>query len=159
VGAPAVDASRSQPESALPHDMVGLTAYLRRTPGDALAWKRLAQLCEQAGLLQEAVSAYRAWARLVPGDADTLTQYAVTLAMSQGQSLAGESESLIRRALKLSPQHHAALGLAADAAMERHDNKTALALLQRLLAVLPEGSAQHASLQERIEALKQRVGP
>jgi cytochrome c-type biogenesis protein CcmH/NrfG len=159
VGAPAVDASRSQPESALPHDMVGLTAYLRRTPGDALAWKRLAQLCEQAGLLQEAVSAYRAWARLVPGDADTLSRYAVTLAMSNGQGLVGEPEALMARALRISPEHVPSLQLAAEAALERNDPQAAQIHFNRLLEVLPEEDPRRAALLRRMPSFSPRTAP
>jgi cytochrome c-type biogenesis protein CcmH/NrfG len=153
------DASRSRPESALPHDMVGLTAYLRQTPGDALAWKRLAHLCEQAGLLQEAVSAYRAWSGLVPGDADTLSRYAVALAMSKGQGLAGEPEALIERALRLSPEHAPSLQLAAEAALERQDHHTAQSHFKRLLDVLPEMDPQRAAVLQRITSSPPRTGP
>ncbi len=144
--------------AATPQDIPGLIAYLRRAPGDVASWKQLAQQCEQAGMLTEAVSAYRSWARLTPGDADTLSQYAVTLAMSKGQTLAGEPEALIARALKLSPRHKTALGLAGEAAMERRDDKAALGYFKRLLAVLPEGAPQREPLQERVAALTQRVG-
>jgi len=140
-------------------DIPALIAHLRSSPGDVAAWKRLAQHCEQAGLLPEAASAYQAWARLTTGDADTLAQYAVTLAMSKGQGLTGEPESLINRALKLSPRHEVALGLAAEAALERHDDAAAMAYFKRLEAALPAGSPQREPLRQRIAALAQRTGP
>jgi len=122
-------------------DIPALIAHLRSSPGDVAAWKRLAQHCEQAGLLPEAASAYQAWARLTTGDADTLAQY------------------LINRALKLSPRHEVALGLAAEAALERHDDAAAMAYFKRLEAALPAGSPQREPLRQRIAALAQRTGP
>jgi cytochrome c-type biogenesis protein CcmH/NrfG len=146
---PAADAEREIPP---------LITHLRSSPGDVAAWKRLAGLCEQAGLLPEAVSAYQAWARLTTGDADTLAQYAVTLAMSKGQGLAGEPEALIQRALMLAPKHPVALGLAAEAALERHDDQAALGHFKQLAAVLPPGSPERQPLAQRIAALSQRIG-
>jgi cytochrome c-type biogenesis protein CcmH len=149
----------AQATSKRPQDIPGLIAHLRQTPGDVDGWKQLAQSCEQAGLMNEAVQAYQVWARLTTGDADTLAQYAVTLAMSKGQGLTGEPQALIERALKLSPRHETALGLAAEAALERRDDAAALAYFKRLDAVLPADSPQRAGLQQRMAALAQRMGP
>ncbi len=152
------DPSPPSSPPASQQDIPGLIAHLRSNPGDVAAWKRLAQGCEQAGLLPEAASAYKAWAKLTTGDADTFAQYAVTLAMSKGQGLSGEPEALIQRALKLSPRHEAALGLAAEAALERHDDLAAMGYFKRLEAVLPPASSERAPLQERMAALAKRLG-
>jgi cytochrome c-type biogenesis protein CcmH len=147
----------SKASTGAAHDIPGLIAYLRQAPGDVAAWKQLAQQCEQAGMLTEAVRAYQAWARLTPGDADTLTQYAVTLAMSKGQGLAGEPEALIARALRQAPQHPAALGLAAEAALERRDDPAAMGYFKRLQATLPPGSPDREALVLRMTALAARI--
>lgn len=166
VQAPAVAKARAEPAEPRPaaspdaeRGIPALITHLRGSPGDVAGWKELAQRCEQAGLLPEAASAYKAWARLTTGDADTLTQYAVTLAMSKGQGLSGEPEALIERALKLSPRHEGALGLAAEAALERHDDAAAMAYLKRLEAAMAVGSPQREPLRQRMAALAQRMGP
>ncbi len=157
VSAPNVASTKAATDR--PQDIPGLIAHLRQAPGDVEGWKQLAQSCEQAGLVKEAASAYQVWARLTTGDADTLAQYAVTLAMNKGQGLVGEPQALIERALKLSPRHEAALGLAAEAALERRDDAAALSYFKRLEAALPADSAQLGPLRQRMAALAQRVGP
>jgi cytochrome c-type biogenesis protein CcmH len=151
--------SITQPAADRPKDIRGLIAHMRQAPGDVEGWKQLAQGCERAGLMAQAVSAYQVWARLTTGDADTLAQYAVTLAMSKGQGLVGEPQALIERALKLSPRHETALGLAAEAALERRDDAAALGYFKRLEAALPADSAQLGPLRQRWAALAQRLGP
>jgi cytochrome c-type biogenesis protein CcmH len=151
--------SIAQPAADRPQDIRGLIAHLRQAPGDVEGWKQLAQGCERAGMLAQAASAYQVWARLSTGDADTLAQYAVTLAMSKGLGLIGEPQALIERALKLSPRHEVALGLAAEAAMEGRDDVAAMAYFKRLEATLPANSGQRSLLRQRMAALAQRMAP
>jgi len=79
-------------------------------------------------------------------DADALTEDAVTLAIRQGDRLAGAPEALIRLALLQQPDHAAALALAGSARFEQGDFAGALAAWRHLLAVAPADSRLRAEI-------------
>ncbi|RTL43560.1 MAG: c-type cytochrome biogenesis protein CcmI [Burkholderiales bacterium] len=117
-----------------------LADRLQRTPDDADGWALLARAYEQLGRPQDALPAYAQLERLRPGDAQVLSQHAVTLAMVKGEGLSGEPEALLRRALALDPQHVPALGLLAAAAQERGDDAAARGLWLKVLSAVPADS-------------------
>jgi cytochrome c-type biogenesis protein CcmH/NrfG len=114
-----------------------LAQRLQAQPNDPDGWRKLARSYETLGRFDQAVLAYQRLLALVQPDADVLTDYAVTLGMSRGQTLVGEPEALIQAALKLNPSHVQALALAGEAAFDRGDVQLALARWSRLLTLLP----------------------
>jgi cytochrome c-type biogenesis protein CcmH len=92
------------------------------------------------GRFDDAVTAYAEAARRAPDNPNVLADYAEALAMSRGQSLQGEPETLALRALKLDPNHLKALALAGSAAMDRNDGAAAARYWEKLATLIPPGS-------------------
>jgi len=132
-----------------------LSARLQDQPDDAAGWRMLARSYEQLGRFDQAVSAYRQLQRLRPDDADMLTDFAVTLAMSHDErSLQGEPEGLILRALKAQPDHLQALTLAGSVAYERGDYKLAAQRWRRVQAQVAPDSPLARSVAQSIERVE-----
>jgi cytochrome c-type biogenesis protein CcmH len=110
---------------------------LKSQPDDAEGWMMLAKTTSALGRYDDSANAYRQAVRLVPPDADLLADYADTLAMAQGRSLAGEPERLIDQALKVDPKHVKSLALGGTIAFEKQDYKKAATLWKRILEVVP----------------------
>jgi cytochrome c-type biogenesis protein CcmH len=117
-----------------------LAEKLKTQPDDANGWRMLARSYETLRRFDQAVDAYRHLLQLAPNDADALVDYAVTLAMSSGQSLSGEPEKLIHRALAIDPGNVQALALAGSAAFERRDYAQAIQPWRKILAQAPADS-------------------
>jgi cytochrome c-type biogenesis protein CcmH len=114
-----------------------LKERLKSQPDDAEGWMMLAKTTGALGRYDDSANAYRQAVRLVPPDADLLADYADTLAMAQGRSLAGEPERLIDQALKVDPKHVKSLALGGTIAFEKQDYKKAATLWKRILEVVP----------------------
>jgi cytochrome c-type biogenesis protein CcmH len=81
-----------------------LTAHLAEAPDDVAGWEELSILRVE---LDDPAGAARALAQLSalrPDDADVLVAWAVAVAM-RDQTLEGEAETLLRRALVINPGH------------------------------------------------------
>lgn len=130
--------------------VVRLAQRLQTQPDDAAGWRMLAKSYETLERFPQAVAAYQRLLTLQPPDADLLIDYAVTLGMSQGQTLAGEPEALINQALKLDPRHVQALALSGSAAFEAHDYARAKAQWTKILNQLPPDAEIRASIERNI---------
>ena len=139
--------------------MVGkLTARLKEQPDDPAGWSMLARVYTVQGRITEALPAFKKVADLRPQDAQALADYADGLAMVNNQSLEGEPEKLIARALKLDPANVKALSLSGTVAFNRADYASAVAQW--------ESAVQHAGadgdfarqLQGAIAEARQRAG-
>ena len=93
-----------------------------------------------------------------PNDANLLADYAVALAMSTGQQLAGEPEQLIQRALALDPKNVQALALSGSVRFERKDYAGAIALWRQVLAQAPADSAIAESIADSIAKARVLAG-
>ncbi|MCV2361287.1 tetratricopeptide repeat protein [Paucibacter sp. TC2R-5] len=137
-----------------------LADKLKTQPDDAKGWRMLARSYENLQRYGEAVRAYEQLARLTPQDADMLSDYAVTLAMSLGQqNLLGEPEALIQRALKAQPNHLQSLALAGSVALDKGQFREAVAYWRRVQAAVPaesELAAQVGQSIARAQALSER---
>lgn len=136
-----------------------LAQRLQERQDDPDGWRELARSYETLGRFELAIDAYRHLEKLQPEDADMLTDYAVTLAISRGRSLSGEPEALIKRALEVDPDNVQALALAGSAAFERADYDNAIKPWKRVLALVPAASDAAASIADSIgkaEALAAR---
>lgn len=127
-----------------------LAQRLQDQPEDAQGWRMLARSYETLGRFDQAAQAYRRLLSLVKPDADLLTDYAVTLGMSQGQTLVGEPEAVIAQALQLDPKHIQALALSGSAAFEKHAYAQAMAQWQTLLDLIPSDAEIRSSIEGNI---------
>jgi cytochrome c-type biogenesis protein CcmH len=78
--------------------------------------------------------------------------------MAQGQTLAGEPEKLVLRALEIDPNNLKALALAGTAAFGRQDYKAAATYWERMLALVPEDSEDAKAIQANVEEARSRAG-
>lgn len=120
--------------------VAGLAKRLKNTPDDVEGWSMLARSYNALGRFGEAAEAYAHLVKLVPNNADLLTDYADTLAMSLDKRLQGEPEKLIARALESDPKNIKALVLSGSAAFERHDYQAAVIQWQKILKLVPPNS-------------------
>ena len=113
---------------------------------DLQGWTLLAR--SYAGL-QRFPAASRAYARasaLAPNDAQLLADHADVLALVQGQSMQGEPDRLIAKALQIEPRNLKALALAGSSAFERKDFAAARGYWQQARALAPADSEFAAGL-------------
>lgn len=147
-GAP--DAAPSVTPAQIEGMVARLAQRLQAQPDDAAGWRMLAKSYETLERFPQAVAAYQRLLALQPPDADVLTDYAVTLGMSQGQTLVGEPEAIINQALKLDPRHVQALALSGSAAFEAHDYARAKAQWTKILNQLPPDAEIRTSIERNI---------
>ena len=131
---------------------------LKANPDDAQGWSVLARTYATLGRYPDAVRAYGELARLEPNDANTLADYADTLAMAQGRSLSGKPMELVQRALKADPNHWKALALAGSEAFNRKDYKAAVGYWERLAAVVPPESEFGQTVKSNIAEARELGG-
>ncbi|CAH0352952.1 c-type cytochrome biogenesis protein CcmI [Aquabacterium sp. CECT 9606] len=128
-----------------------LAEKLKAKPDDANGWRMLAKSYETLRRFDQAVDAYQHLLKLMPNDSAAMVDYAVTLAMSSGQSLSGEPERIINRALEIDPGNLQALALAGSAAFERHDYAKAVTPWRKILALAPPDSDMARSIAASID--------
>lgn len=157
---PAVIAATRAP-SMNEHQIVAmvesLAAKVRERPDDAQGWALLARSMAALERFPEAAEAYAHLAKLVPGDAQILADYADALGMAQGRTLAGRPYELVKQALDIDPKHPKALAIAGTAALDNGDYATAAAYWQRLGAVLPPDSPDAQQVQAVLEEIRGRA--
>jgi cytochrome c-type biogenesis protein CcmH len=127
-----------------------LAARLRENPEDANGWKLLGRSYGVMGRYTEAADAYARAAVRAPRDAQLLADFADVLAMARGQSLQGEPEQLVLRALEIEPHNLKALALAGSAAFERKDFAAAASYWERMLAHVEPGSEDARAIQQNV---------
>ncbi len=134
-----------------------LAQRMRETPDDVTGWRMLARSYRALERYPEAVQAYeQLLAHLppeTPPDADTLLDYAESLAATQ-QSFSGKPAELIDQALKLAPDTEKGLLLAALAAGEREDFDASTGYFERLLKLLPSDSEEAKAVTDALAQLR-----
>jgi len=128
-----------------------LAARLRENPDDVDGWKLLGRSYSALGRFPEAADAYARAATKAPRDPQLLADFADALAMARGQTLQGEPEKLVQRALEIDPRNLKALALLGTAAFERKDFQRAADAWQRMLDVVPAGSEDARAIQGNID--------
>jgi cytochrome c-type biogenesis protein CcmH len=136
-----------------------LAARLRENPDDADGWKLLGRSYGALGRFPEAADAYAKAAVRAPRDAQLLADFADVLAMARGQSLQGEPEKLVLRALELDAQNLKALALAGTAAFERKDFAAAVRYWERMLPLVPADSEDARSIRASIAEAQSSLKP
>src|SRR6185503_8353604 len=123
-----------------------LAERMKSEPDNVEGWMLLARSYGAFGRFRESSEAYANAARLRPGDAQLLADYADALGMALGRKLEGEPEKLIARALEVDPRNLKALALAGTAAFERKDYKAAAAYWERMLPLVQPDSDDVSSI-------------
>ena len=150
VGNPAAFAPAADQHSITARELEGmverLAARLREQPDDVEGWKLLGRSYAVLGRFAESAEAYAKAAARAPRDAQLLVDLADALAMARGQSLEGEPEKLVARALEIDPANLKGLALAGTAAFARKDYAGAAAHWEKMLAhVAPDSEDARAS--------------
>ena len=155
----AMDPSQQMPDAAQVESMVArLAAKMREHPEDADGWKLLGRSYTVMGRFKEAVEAYAKAAERTPRDPQLLADFADALAMARGQSLQGEPEKLVQRALEIDPKNLKALALAGTAAYERSEYAKAAELWSRMLPLVPAGSEDAQAIGANVEEARKLAG-
>jgi len=128
-----------------------LAARLRENPNDIDGWRLLGRSYSALQRFPEAADAYARAATMAPRDPQLLADFADALAMARGQSLQGEPEKLVLRALEIDPKNLKALALAGTAAFERKDFQRAADTWKRMLDVVPAGGEDARAIQANID--------
>jgi cytochrome c-type biogenesis protein CcmH len=151
--------ARQMPDAAQVDAMVArLAAKMREHPEDAQGWKLLGRSYTVMGRFPEAVEAYAKAAERSPRDAQLLADFADALAMARGQTLQGEPEKLIERALEIDPNNLKALALSGTAAYERKDYAKAADVWSRMLPLVPEGSEDAQAIGQNVSEARKLAG-
>jgi cytochrome c-type biogenesis protein CcmH len=137
--------------------MVARLAKRLESSDDGEGWLMLARTYNALGRFGEAAAAFAKAESKFPQDAQLLADYADTLAMAQGQRLAGKPEALIKRALELDANNLKALALAGTVAFEQRDYGKAIDLWGRMLPLLPEGSEMGDSIRGNIKEAQDKL--
>jgi len=125
-----------------------LEAKLKQNPDDIDGWVLLARTKGVQRDFKGEAEALQQALRLSPGHPDLMADLADTKAMLNNKTMAGEPAALVEQVLKTDPNHRKGLALAATAAMQNHDNKTAAVFWQRLRATFPADAPDLARIDE-----------
>ena len=140
-----------------------LAQLLKTQPGNTEGWTMLARSLNAVGRYADASRAYRNLIMLAPNDAQLLTEYAGSVAMAQGESLQGEPEKILARALAAEPTNTKALSLSGSAAFERGDYDAAISSWRKVLALAPAESeivqVANGNIKEALAAAAARNQP
>lgn len=152
------DASKGVTAAQVEAMVSKLAERMKQNPDDAQGWAMLGKSYAVMGRFEDAASAYAKAAERAPGNPHVLADYADALAMARGQSLQGEPETLVLRALQIDPDHAKSLALAGTAAFERKDYSGALKHWERLAATLPPDSEMARDVQASIAEARGLLG-
>ena len=128
-----------------------LEARLLMPGEDSSGWILLGRTYSELGDMPRALLAFGRAVERLPDNPDALADYADALALANGRNLSGKPIELVKRALKVAPDHVKALGLAGTADFERGNFAGALHHWERALKAAPPGSAFASSLTSSIE--------
>lgn len=134
-----------------------LAQKVKERPQDAQGWALLARSMAALGRFQESAEAYAHLATLLPGDAQVFADWADTLGMAQGRTLAGKPYELAKKALALDPTHPKALALAATAALDAGDFALSLRHWETMSRALPADSPDAEQVRNIIGEVRTRA--
>jgi cytochrome c-type biogenesis protein CcmH len=122
-----------------------LAARMKDTPDDAEGWAMLARSYTVLERHPEALVAYEKAVKLRKDDASLLADYADSLAVKNGRSLAGEPMKWVEAALKVDPRDPKALALAGTHAFNLKNYKDAVKYWEQ---VVQYGQADSSYVQQ-----------
>ena len=135
-----------------------LSERMKQNPDDPQGWAMLGRSYAVMNRFDDAAAAYAQAAKRAPDSPHVLTDFADALAMARGQSLQGEPEALVLRALKLDPNHNKALALAGSAALERNDAVNAIKHWEKLVTLVPADSEMARDIKASINEARAMAG-
>ena len=130
---------------------------LAQNPDDVDGWKMLGKSYSVLGRFAEAANAYMKAAIRAPRDAQLLADLADALAMARGQSMAGEPEELVLRALQIDPANLKALALAGTGAFDRQDFGAAARYWERMLPLVAPDSEDARTIQANVDEARKNL--
>ena len=133
-----------------------LHVRMKANPEDGNGWALLGRSFVTLGRFAEAAQAFAQASQRLPASAALLADQAEASALAQGERLAGQPVALLKRALALDANHPKTLALLATAAIEQDDLNAGIGYWRRLRAVVPEGSADRARIDEVLAELEAR---
>ena len=139
-------------------NVAALAKRLEQNPNDLQGWTMLARSYLSMEKYSEASNAYARVTELKSDDAELWADYAIAVAMVQGQRLAGRPVELLEKALQVDPKNLKALELAGNAAFEVKDYKRAIEYWEKLMKELPANSEIGNSVSKKIAEAKLRAG-
>ena len=168
VGSPqGLDPSKADAAQGAPHaltqeqieSMVArLAEKLKANPDDPEGWAMLARSYSALGRFGDAAGAYAQADAKFTLNAQTLADYADSLAMSQGETLLGKPEELIQRALQADGSNLKALALAGTVEFEKQHFAKAAEYWKRILPLLPADSEMQNSVRASIKEAEDKEG-
>jgi cytochrome c-type biogenesis protein CcmH len=163
IGSPAALSPQADPHASVSAEQIEamvqrLAAKMRENPEDADGWKLLGRSYSVLGRFTEAADAYAKAAVRAPRDAQLLADFADALAMARGQSLEGEPEKLVHRALEIDPGNMKALALAGTIEFNRRQFAAAAGYWKRMLPHVEAGSEDARVIQSNIDEALQAAG-
>ena len=134
-----------------------LAQKVKERPQDAQGWALLARSMAALGRFQESADAYGHLATLLPGDAQVLADWADSLGMAQGRTLAGKPYELAKKALAIDPAHPKALALAGTAALDSGEFAQSLRYWETMRQGLAPGSPDAEQVRNIIGEVRGRA--
>jgi len=154
-------ANTMAPQSVTPDQIDGMVAKLaakvKANPDDLEGLQMLGRSYMVLGRYKEAVQAFSDLALRRP-DAQVYADWADALGSVEGNTLAGEPEKLINKALQLDPDHIKALALAGTVAFDRKDFKAAITHWERMASRVDPQSEMGKSAQAMLKEARDRAG-
>ena len=163
IGSPAALSPQADPHAAVSAGQIEamverLAAKMRENPEDPDGWKLLGRSYSVLGRFADAADAYAKAAVRAPRDAQLLADFADALAMARGQSLEGEPEKLVHRALEIDPNNMKALALAGTIEFNRRQFAAAAGYWKRMLPQVEPGTEDARIIQSNINEALQMAG-
>jgi cytochrome c-type biogenesis protein CcmH len=156
--APMAAAASGQPagrtQAQIEANVNALAKRLEANPSDLQGWKMLARSYSSMDKYDEAAKAYDKALALQPGDADLMTNLAVSLAMANNRNFEGRPQQLIEQALKVDPENTNTLGVAGGIAFEQKDYTRAIDYWTKVVKKLPPDSDLTQAVNEKIDEAK-----
>lgn len=130
-----------------------LAARLKDNPDDLQGWMMLVRSYTVLGEQEKAQEALDNAARLAPDDPQVLTLQARAIRDANGGKDNERSIAILRRVLEIAPDTQEALWFLGNAEAEAGNRDQARALLERLLAQLPEDNPDRSFVVQRLQEL------
>ena len=131
-----------------------LSQKMQQNPTDPRGWILLARSQNALGRYAEASAAFERAAALTPNDAQLLADYADAAVMTQQGRFEGKPYTLIKRALKLDPNHMKALALAGTAELRMGNRPASLVHWEKLKTLVPKDSPDYREVESIIAEVK-----
>lgn len=140
-------------------EMVGkLEARMAQNPEDKKGWLMLARSYKAMNRFDAAEKAYGHLKAEMESDSALMLEWVGLQAYKNQGRIEGEALAKLNAVLKKEPQNPEGLMLLGTAAFYKGDPKSAIATWEKLLALLPPGSEDAASVLEGINAAKEKLG-